>query len=82
MNNGNAYPRRGRVTSERLNRYVHDARYVWPLKDGEKDFFLYQYEWVNPRPQVEIKHIAYSNLEDVLPMVSHYLFAVTLRDVK
>ena len=82
MNNGNAYPRRGRVTSERLNRYVHDARYVWQLKDGEKDFFLYQYEWVNPRPQVEIKHIAYSNLEDVLPMVSHYLFAVTLRDVK
>ena len=82
VNNGSALPRRGRVTSEIQNRYLHDVRYVWQLKNGNDLFFLFQWEWVNPRPKVEIRSISCRNLENIVPGISHYLFALTLREAK
>ena len=80
VNNGSALPRRGRVTGEVVNRFLHDVRYVWQLKNGNDPFFLFQWEWVNPRPEVGIKSISCRNLGDLVPGVEHYLFALTLRE--
>ena len=82
VNNGSALPRRGRVTSEVLNRHLHDVRYLWQLKKGEAPFCLYQWEWVNPRPEVAIRSVSCRTLGEIVPGVEHYLFALTLRETK
>ena len=64
------------------NRFLHDVRYVWQLKDGKAPFYLYQWEWVNPRPEMAIRSITCRNLGKIVPGIEHYLFAITLRETK
>ena len=82
VNTGSALPRRTRTASPVLNRFLHDVRYVWQLKNGSAPFYLYQWEWVNPRPETAIRSISCRNLENIVPGVAHYLFALTLRENK
>ena len=82
VNTGSALPRRTLTASSILNRYPHDVRYVWQLKNGSAPFYLYQWEWVNPRPEVPIRSISCRNLENIVPGIAHYLFALTLRENK
>ncbi len=80
INCGNWQPFKGRVSSLVDNKYLIDARYVWegPKVDGQETC-LYQYEWVNPRPDVQIKNIEFSSMStDAIP----YLFALTVRKTK
>ncbi len=80
VNCGNWQPFRGRITSALNNKYLIDARFVWegaPV-DGQETC-LYQYEWVNPRPDARIERIEFSSMgTDAVP----YLFALTARKVK
>ncbi len=78
INNGNVYPVRGFIASEIGMRYVPDARFVRDDNDG-KDGLLYQYEWVNPRPEVPIERIEFTSMGDLVP-VTPYLLALTLRE--
>lgn len=80
VNCGNWQPFKGRVSSVLDNKYLIDARYVWegPKVNGSETC-LYQYEWVNPRPDVQIKDIAFSSMStEAIP----YLFALTARKTK
>ena len=80
VNNGSALPRRGKMVGEIPNRYLHDVRYLWQLKKGEAPFYLYQWEWVNPRPDVTIRSVSCRTLGNLVPGLEHYLFALTLRE--
>ena len=82
VNTGSALPRRTRTASMIQNRLLHDVRYVWPLKNGKAPFYLYQWEWVNPRPETAIRSISCRNLGKIVPGIEHYLFAITLRETK
>ncbi len=80
VNCGNWQPFRGRIVSALNNKYLIDARYVWegaPVNGQET--CLYQYEWVNPRPDVPIERIEFASMgTEAVP----YLFALTARKVK
>jgi len=78
INNGNVHPVRGFTASEIGMRYVPDARFVRDDNDG-KDGLLYQYEWVNPRPEVPIDRIEFTSMGDLVP-ITPYLLALTLRE--
>ena len=80
VNNGSALPRRGKMVGEIPNRYLHDVRYLWQLKNGETPFYLYQWEWVNPRPDVAIRSVSCRTLGEIVPGVEHYLFALSVRE--
>ena len=82
VNVGSALPRRTNSASEIQNRYLHDVRCLWQLKNSNKPFYLYQWEWCNPRPDVEINSISIRNLGKIVPGIEHFLFALTLRDLK
>ena len=82
VNTGSALPRRTRSASPVQNRLLHDVRYVWQLKNGNSPFYLYQWEWVNPRPETEIRSVSCRNLGNIVPGIEHYLFAITLRGNK
>ena len=82
VNTGSALPRRTRTASVVQNRFLHDVRYVWQLKNGKEPFYLYQWEWVNPRPETAIRSVSCRNLGKLVPGVEHYLFAITLRGNK
>jgi hypothetical protein len=80
INCGNWQPFKGRVSSRLDNKYLIDTRYVWegPKVNGQETC-LYQYEWVNPRPDAQIKSIDFSSMStDATP----YLFALTVRKTK
>jgi hypothetical protein len=77
INCGNWQPFKGRAAGVLDNTYLMDARHVWsqPQDDGCQTC-LYQYEWVNPRPDVPIESVSFSSMNtDAVP----YLFALTLR---
>ncbi len=78
INCGNWLPFKGRVSTVLNNTFLIDARYVWR---GDKvkgqNTCLYQYEWVNPSPDVPIENISFSSTSTV---AVPYLFAVTLRE--
>ncbi len=78
INNGNVYPVRGFTASEVGMRYVPDARFVRDDNEG-KDGLLYQYEWVNPRPEVPIDRIEFTSMGDLVP-ITPYLLALTVRE--
>ena len=82
VNVGSALPRRTNSASEIQNRYLHDVRCLWQLKNSNKPFYLYQWEWCNPRPDTEISSISIRNLGKIVPGIEHFLFALTLRDLK
>ncbi len=77
INCGNWLPFKGRTTSLLNSTYLLDTRYVWTnaRADGTQTC-LYQYEWVNPRPEVPIETIEFTSMGT--PAVP-YLFALTLR---
>lgn len=79
-NCGNWIPYKGRCTTEVENKYLNDVRYVWEgVAEKGQTPCLYQYEWVNPKPNSPIKEIKFYSLEkEAQPM----LFALTLRKVK
>lgn len=78
INNGNVHPVRGYSASEIGMRYLPDARFVRDDNDG-KDGLLYQYEWVNPRPDVPVERIEFTSMGDLVP-VTPYLLALTVRE--
>jgi hypothetical protein len=76
-NCGDWLPYKGRSTTEIENKYLNDVRYVWQGKGSEgRNPCLYQYEWVNPKPDCPIKEIRFSSTEKAVDLI---LFAVTLR---
>jgi hypothetical protein len=76
-NCGNWLPYPGRCTTETQNKYISDVRYVWEGAGGNGGKnCLFQYEWVNPNPDLPIKEIRFSSAGKEAEPV---LFAVTLR---
>ncbi|MBN1670463.1 MAG: hypothetical protein JXR37_05500 [Kiritimatiellae bacterium] len=70
-----------RFDTASLNRATLENRYVWALKDHNRnDVHLFQWEWVNPHPEKEIAKVVarHANKLDV----SLVLFAMTGREVR
>ncbi|NLX95056.1 MAG: hypothetical protein GXY83_02650 [Rhodopirellula sp.] len=69
-----------RFDTSSLTRAAPDVRYTWPLEDANGNaVHLFQWEWVNPKPDEEIVRIVAEH-DDRLD-VSLLLFAVTGRSV-
>ena len=69
-----------RFDTSALNRATIDNRYILTLKDGnQNDVYVYQWEWVNPRPDVKITKVVAEH--DRQLDVSLILFALSGRDV-
>ena len=79
VNCGNWLPLPGRVTSILDNKYLIDARYIWESNEDDQNTCVYQYEWVNPRPNISINTIEFSSMGTyAIP----YLLALTVRKIK
>jgi hypothetical protein len=80
MNCGNWIPYKGVATTAIECKYLIDCRYTWsgqPQIEGSP--CLYQYEWVNPYSQKEIRNIEFTSTDTEATPI---LFAITLRDIK
>ncbi|MBI5687312.1 MAG: hypothetical protein HZC54_19740 [Verrucomicrobia bacterium] len=69
-----------RLDTASATRSALDVRYTWTLDDANgQSVHLFQWEWVNPRPDVEIVRVVaeHDNILDV----SLLLFAISGRDV-
>ncbi len=69
-----------RFDTSSLNRATNDNRYVWSLTDASgRGLHLYQWEWVNPKPDLEIvKLVARHDNELDLSLI---LFALSAREL-
>jgi|GEM_PF-1647704 hypothetical protein len=64
-----------------LYRATSDNRYVLPVKAGDGRYlFLYQYEWINPRPGHELKSMVFEPSDDF--DFKLLLFSVSARGVR
>ena len=70
-----------RFDTSRVNRATNDNRYVWRLADaGGRDVHLYQWEWVNPKPQRRIVRLVARHDGEL--DVSLVLLAVSAREAQ